>query len=132
MKTLIYKRALESVQEVLKKDSLSFDDRLKGVCDVLRKKIKKYNWVGFYFNDIKSHSLILKTYSGEPTSHKLIPFGSGICGRVAISNKNCVVPNVKEAEGYISCHKDVKSEIVIPIFIEGNNMGQIKKSNNYE
>ena len=63
--------------------------------------------------------------SAGATEHTEIPFGKGICGQVAVSNSNFVVPDVKAQENYISCGIDIKSEIVIPIFIEGKNIGQI-------
>lgn len=62
---------------------------------------------------------------GKPTEHTIIPFGKGICGQVAVSNKNFIVQDVSEQDNYISCGWKVKSEIVIPIFIEGENIGQI-------
>ncbi|MDG1681583.1 MAG: GAF domain-containing protein, partial [Flavobacteriaceae bacterium] len=49
----------------------------------------------------------------------------GICGQVAVSNKNFVVQDVSKQENYISCGWKVKSEIVIPIFVNGENIGQI-------
>ena len=52
-------------------------------------------------------------------------FGKGICGQVAISNQNFVVQDVNEQDNYISCGIDVKSEIVVPIFQDGKNIGQI-------
>ena len=64
-------------------------------------------------------------FSGEPTEHTFIPFGKGICGQVAVSNKNFVVQDVSEQNNYISCGWKVKSEIVIPIFVNGKNIGQI-------
>ena len=67
----------------------------------------------------------LAQFTGEPTEHTIIPFGKGICGQVAVSNQNFVVQNVSEQENYISCGWKVKSEIVIPIFVDGENIGQI-------
>ena len=61
----------------------------------------------------------------QPTEHTIIPFGKGICGQVAVSNQNFVVQDVSEQDNYISCGWKVKSEIVIPIFVNGANIGQI-------
>lgn len=69
--------------------------------------------------------LKLSEYVGKPTEHTHIPFGKGICGQVALSNKNFVVQDVQEQDNYISCGIDVKSEIVVPIFQHGKNIGQI-------
>ena len=42
-----------------------------------------------------------------------------------MSNENFVVQDVAEQDNYISCGWKVKSEIVIPIFVNGQNVGQI-------
>ena len=44
---------------------------------------------------------------------------------MAVSNKNFVVPDVKAQDNYIACSITVKSEIVIPLFKNGKNIGQI-------
>ena len=49
---------------------------------------------------------------GEPTDHTIIPFGKGICGQVAVSNENFVVPDVQAQDNYIACSITVKAEIV--------------------
>ncbi|HMC01143.1 MAG TPA: GAF domain-containing protein, partial [Flavobacteriaceae bacterium] len=60
----------------------------------------------------------------------IIPFGKGICGQVAVSNKNFVVPDVTAQDNYIACSITVKAEIVIPIFVNGENIGQIDVDSN--
>lgn len=101
------------------------EDILQDICDYLKVAIAYYDWVGFYFRNGDKKELKLVKFAGEPTEHILIPFGKGICGQVAVSNKNFVVQDVSEQDNYISCGWKVKSEIVIPIFINGNNVGQI-------
>ena len=67
----------------------------------------------------------LSQFAGTPTEHTIIPFGKGICGQVAINNEKFVVQDINEQDNYISCGWKVKSEIVIPIFKNGENIGQI-------
>ena len=67
----------------------------------------------------------LGPYSGEETDHVIIPFGKGICGQVAVSNETLIVSDVSAESNYISCGWKVKSEIVIPVFVNGENIGQI-------
>ncbi len=100
-------------------------NKLQSICNYLKQEINYYDWVGFYFKNGDKKELKLAEYSGEPTEHTLIPFGKGICGQVAISNKNFIVPDVKAQHNYISCGFKVKSEIVIPILVNGENIGQI-------
>jgi GAF domain-containing protein len=100
-------------------------DRLKGVCQLLQDNLEAYDWVGFYFANHKEKTLHLSAYVGEPTDHLTIPFGKGICGQVAESNSNFVVPDVSSQDNYIACSITVKAEIVVPLFINGVNVGQI-------
>jgi len=100
-------------------------DTLQVICEYLKQEIDYYDWVGFYFKNGNKKELKLAQFAGEPTEHVIIPFGKGICGQVAVSNQNFVVQDVSEQQNYISCGIKVKSEIVIPVFINGENIGQI-------
>ena len=105
--------------------SLTIEEKLQVICDVLEREISYYDWVGFYFKNGDKDELKLAQYTGEETAHTIIPFGKGICGQVAVSNQNFVVQDVSNQENYISCGWKVKSEIVIPIFVNKENIGQI-------
>ena len=100
-------------------------EKLQAICDYLESEISYYDWVGFYFKNGDKNELKLAEYTGEETDHVIIPFGKGICGQVAVSNENFVVQDVSEQDNYISCGWKVKSEIVIPIFVNNENIGQI-------
>ena len=99
--------------------------KLQAICDLLEREISHYDWVGFYFKNGDKNELKLAQYTGEETEHTIIPFGKGICGQVAVTNKNFLVQDVSEQENYISCGWKVKSEVVIPIFVNEENVGQI-------
>ncbi|OCB74484.1 GAF domain-containing protein [Flavobacterium crassostreae] len=105
--------------------SLSREEKLLAICQLLNKQIAHYNWVGFYFANPETKTLHLGPYIGAPTDHTVIPFGKGICGQVAVSNANFVVPDVAAQDNYIACSLTVKSEIVVPLFVNGQNIGQI-------
>lgn len=113
------------VKTILANKSKSTEELLKEVCELLQSNIDYYDWVGFYFANEALRTLHLKAFAGEPTDHTVIPFGKGICGQVAVSNSNFVVPDVKGQDNYIACSINVKSEIVIPLFKNGKNIGQI-------
>jgi len=106
-------------------NNLSTKDKLQNICIVLKQEVAHYNWVGFYFKNGTKNELKLGPFAGEPTEHTVIPFGKGICGQVALSDKNFVVQDVASQDNYISCGLEVKSEIVVPIFVDGKNIGQI-------
>jgi len=103
----------------------SVTDKLTQVCELLQTSLPFYNWVGFYFADEAEKTLHLKAFAGAPTEHTVIPFGKGICGQVAESNTNFVVGDVQAQDNYIACDIAVKAEIVIPLFKDGKNIGQI-------
>ncbi|WP_396636789.1 GAF domain-containing protein [Maribacter sp. R77961] len=106
------------------------ETKLKNICDLLQENVPHYDWVGFYFRNGKKEELKLGPYTGEPTDHTIIPFGKGICGQVAVSNQNFVVPDVQAQDNYIACSITVKSEIVVPLFVNGENIGQIDIDSN--
>ncbi|MFD0798785.1 GAF domain-containing protein [Maribacter chungangensis] len=106
------------------------DAKLQEICDLLKESVAHYDWVGFYFRNGTKEELKLGPYAGAPTDHTIIPFGKGICGQVAVSNKNFVVPDVQAQDNYIACSITVKSEIVVPLFVKGKNIGQIDIDSN--
>lgn len=113
------------VTDILHHDNALREDKLLQLCHLLRDNIDYYDWVGFYFRNGDKEELLLGPYAGEPTDHTVIPFGKGICGQVAVSNKNFVVPDVTAQDNYIACSLTVKSEVVVPLFVNGENVGQI-------
>jgi L-methionine (R)-S-oxide reductase len=120
-----YAKVLEKVEQVLKDEKITVTAGLTAVCVLLHENLEAYDWVGFYFSDFDSQMLHLKAFTGEPTEHTSIAFGKGICGQVALSNKNFLVPDVTAQENYIACSVDVKSELVVPLFLKNKNIGQI-------
>lgn len=118
------------IKTIISNLNQSLNDRLLQVCKLLEKEVEHYNWVGFYFKNGDKNELKLGPYVGAPTDHTIIPFGKGICGQVALSNQNFVVPDVTAQDNYIACSITVKAEIVIPIFVNGENIGQIDIDSN--
>jgi len=114
-----------TINEILKSKNLAVENRLILICESLQTTISYYDWVGFYFANPQEKTLHLKAFAGEPTNHTVIPFGKGICGQVAVSNENFIVPDVNAQNNYIACSIYVKAEIVIPLFKDGKNIGQI-------
>ncbi|MDB4225290.1 GAF domain-containing protein [Flavobacteriaceae bacterium] len=115
---------------IIEDKTATVDQRLQNICKLLTQQVSYYDWVGFYFANHATKTLHLKAYCGAPTEHTVIEFGKGICGQVAVSNKNFVVPDVKAQDNYIACSISVKAEIVIPLFKNGTNIGQIDIDSN--
>ena len=110
---------------IILKSPQDTNTKLLKICQVLDKEISYYNWTGFYFKNGDKDELALGPYVGAVTDHVIIPFGKGICGQVAVSGETFVVPDVHAQDNYLSCSIDTKAEIVVPIFKNGENIGQI-------
>ncbi len=122
---MIFNTLKPKIDAIISNKTISLDDRLLAICELLEKHIDYYDWVGFYFKNGDKNELKLGPYVGEATNHTIIPFGKGICGQVAVSNENFVVPDVSVQDNYLACSISVKAEIVVPIFVNGENIGQI-------
>lgn len=127
---MIFETLKPKVTAILQQTTPSREDKLLEICSLLKESIDYYDWVGFYFRNGEKEELILGPYVGAPTDHTVIPFGKGICGQVAVSNQNFVVPDVQAQDNYIACSFTVKSEIVVPLFVNGENIGQIDIDSN--
>lgn len=93
------------------------------VAKILDQNISYYNWTGFYF--MKDGSLAIGPYIGRPTEHTNIKVGQGICGRAVAENNTIVVDDVTKEENYLACSLETKSEIVVPIRVGDDIIGEI-------
>ena len=77
------------------------------------------NWSGFYVVDKKnSRQLILGPFHGK-VACQTITIGKGVCGTVAAEGKTLLLQDVESFPGHIACDSDSKSEVVVPIIVEG-------------
>ena len=120
----MFEKLRDQVSSIIKSGDQA-EEKLQQICALLKESVPYYDWVGFYFRNGDKEELKLGPFAGTPTDHTIIPFGKGICGQVAVSNENFVVPDVAAQDNYIACSISVKSEIVIPLFKDGENIGQI-------
>ncbi|KIS03592.1 GAF domain-containing protein [Paucilactobacillus wasatchensis] len=82
--------------------------------------LPKLNGVTYY--RFKNGELILGPFQGKPACMH-IPVGTGVCGTVAKTKHTEIVPNVHEFSGHIACDSASKSEIVVPVFQDGEFFG---------
>ncbi|MBT4511479.1 MAG: GAF domain-containing protein [Chloroflexi bacterium] len=100
------------------------EEALQEICTLLRSRVDHYDWVGIYL--VKGErSLVLGPYDGAATEHTEIAFGQGICGQAAEREQTYVVQDVNKETNYLSCSVHVKSEIVVPVFKDGQVIGEL-------
>src|ERR1035438_10324422 len=69
--------------------------------------------------------LVLGPFGGAATPHTRIPLNQGICGAAASSGETVVVDDVNADPRYLACSLQTKSEIVVPVFVHGNVVGEL-------
>lgn len=77
-------------------------------------------WVGFYL--VKEEELVLGPFQG-PVACTRIKSGKGVCGRSWQEAKTFIVEDVDKFPGHIACSSASRSEIVLPILIDGVVLG---------
>ena len=58
-----------------------------------------------------------------PPACERIRFGRGVCGTAWAEKRTVVVPDVDEFPGHIACSGETRSEIVVPVFKNGEVAG---------
>src|ERR1700675_403297 len=111
----------------------SAPDLMEGVCKTLHARMLKYNLVGFYMlaPDARPPLLVLEQFVGATTPHARIPINQGICGAAASSGKTVVVDDVSKDPRYLACSLETKSEIVVPIFVNGKGAGELQLNSHF-
>lgn len=75
------------------------------------------NWAGFYRT--VEGELVLGPFRGRPACIR-IPFGQGVCGLAAAEARTVLVRDVHAFPGHIACDAASRSELVVPIVIDGS------------
>ena len=73
-------------------------------------------WTGFY--RVIGNELILGPFQG-PLACTRIAYGRGVCGTAWKERRTIVVPDVEQFPGHIACSSASRSEIVVPVFHNG-------------
>jgi L-methionine (R)-S-oxide reductase len=105
----------------------SAHELMTGIVTLLHKNLLKYNWVGFYMieKEPAEDMLILGPFKGSMTPHTRIRLNQGICGAAASSGETVIVDDVNADSRYLACSVETKSEIVVPVFVNGNVVGEL-------
>lgn len=73
-------------------------------------------WVGFYL--VEGEELVLGPFQG-PVACTRIARGKGVCGSAWEQANTLLVDDVEQFPGHIACSAASRSEIVVPIFSNG-------------
>ena len=82
--------------------------------------LPELNWVGFYFYD--GHELVVGPFQGLPACVR-IPLDKGVCGAAASNRQTQRVPDVHAFPGHIACDSASRSELVVPLVLDGELLG---------
>jgi L-methionine (R)-S-oxide reductase len=88
---------------------------------LLNQFLDRTNWVGFYVMDGEDE-LVLGPFQGLPACVR-IALGKGVCGTAARDRQTQLVEDVHAFPGHIACDAASRSEVVVPIIVEGRVFG---------
>jgi len=114
----IYQTLIPQIS-VLVEDEPDLVANLANVAAVLKQAFGFF-WVGFYLT--QGTQLVLGPFQG-PVACTRIDFDKGVCGYCYRNRQTVIVPDVEQFPGHIACSSDSKSEIVVPIFRNGEVFG---------
>ena len=111
----------------LDRTSKTAQELMQKMVKLLRERVLKYNWVGFYMLEPGANPpmLVLGAFEGAMTPHTRIPLNQGICGAAASSGQTVVVDDVGKDPRYLACSLETKSEIVVPVFARNRVVGEL-------
>lgn len=78
------------------------------------------NWLGIYV--LRGDELVLGPFQGLPACVH-IPVGGGVCGAAAATGETQRIADVHEFPGHIVCDAASRSEIVVPLVVNGSPIG---------
>lgn len=122
-----YKGTKEDNYKLLLKqlDALISDEtdqiaNLSNASALLNQFLAEVNWVGFYL--WKDDELVLGPFQGLPACIR-IKSGKGVCGTAVQERTTQRVKDVNQFPGHIACDAATQSEIVIPLYKNGQIYG---------
>jgi len=96
---------------------------------LLSDALPRINWLGVYV--LRGDELVLGPFQGKPACVR-IPLGKGVCGTSIASRQTLRVADVHAFDGHIVCDPDSRSELVVPLTIDGRIIGVLDIDSPYE
>lgn len=82
--------------------------------------LPEVNWAGFYF--MRDGELVVGPFQGLPACVR-IAVGRGVCGTAVAERRTQLVEDVDAFPGHIPCDSASRSEIVVPLELDGEVIG---------
>jgi L-methionine (R)-S-oxide reductase len=97
-------------------------DRVANLANIAAALKQQFDWlwVGFYL--VSDGQLIVGPFQG-PIACTRISKGRGVCGKAWQEGRTLIVPDVEAFPGHIACSSLSRSEIVVPIYHQGEVVG---------
>ena len=117
-KTDQYQSLLPQIRALTEGES----DRVANLANVVAALKQQFGWlwVGFYL--VKDGELVVGPFQG-PVACTRISKGRGVCGTSWQEARTLIVPDVEAFPGHIACSSLSRSEIVVPVFYQGEVVG---------
>ena len=93
---------------------------LANVSAAIWQEMDRINWAGFYL--MENGKLVLGPFQGKPACIE-IAVGKGVCGTAVAERKTQLVEDVHQFPGHIACDCASNSEIVVPMYKNGEVFG---------
>lgn len=87
---------------------------------LLYNALANVNWLGIYV--LRDDELVLGPFQGKPACVR-IAVGQGVCGGAAQQMRTLRVDDVHQFDGHIACDAASRSEIVVPLVVDGQLLG---------
>ena len=113
-------KLLDSQLQVLlenESDALAATSNFVGL---LYNAIDNINWLGVYV--LRGDELVLGPFQGKPACVH-IALDEGVCGAAASTLQTQRVADVHAFPGHIACDPDSRSELVVPLVVNGDLVG---------
>ncbi|OJU73840.1 MAG: diguanylate cyclase [Bacteroidetes bacterium 47-18] len=110
-----YRHVLEQLEAIIAHES-NLIANMANICAVLKTEFGWF-WIGFYLTDTPEE-LVLGPFQGSLACTR-ISKGKGVCGTAWQQAATIVVPDVDQFPGHIACSALSRSEIVVPLMVNG-------------
>ena len=107
------------LENLISKDKYEITS-LSNMAALIFYSLPEVSWAGFYL--LKDGKLVLGPFQGKIACTE-IQIGKGVCGTTAQKKETIIVKDVHKFPGHIACDSESNSEIVVPIFNNGELYG---------